>query len=221
MIAAVLLTTWSAHAQESDAPRAARENGPTLYIEGGAFEALTAPYLSQGFQVAAGARVSRSLSVGAIGSWSSLSAGEVSRTAADGPGGASFFKEDNSLSLGRTSAEARWHWLGKGAFGAWVGGEAGIAGLRVRDSVAQLGGASGVTVTEHHLAPLVGLATGARFHPVELLSIGVEGRAQLMVFDHSQFFQAPQGRTGALIATLNVGFHIPFGPREPARSIAR
>jgi hypothetical protein len=29
-----------------------------------------------------------------------------------------------------------------------------------------------------------------------------------MVFDHSQFFQAPQGRTGALIATLNVGFHI-------------
>jgi hypothetical protein len=145
----------------------------------------------------------------------------VSRTAADGPGGASFFKEDNSLSVWRTSAEARWHWLEKGAFGAWIGGEAGIAGLRVRDSVAQLGGASGVTVTEHHLAPLVGLATGARFHPVELLSIGVEGRAQLMVFDHSQFFQAPQGRTGALIATLNVGFHIPFGPREPARPIAR
>jgi hypothetical protein len=195
--AAALLTTLRADA---------------LTIEAGAFDALTAPYVSQGFQGAVGLRTSKSLSMGAIGSFTSLSSGKVLGGVGSGPGGGVAFQENVALSLWRTSAEARWHFFETRFFGAWVGAEAGIAGLRSRDttSVQVTGGSSSTTVTEVHLAPLAGFGTGARFFPVPFLSIGIEGRAQLIAFDSSPLREALQGPTASLLATLNMGFHVPL-----------
>jgi hypothetical protein len=65
---------------------------------------------------------------------------------------------------------------------------------------------------------MAGIGTGIRFYPATFVSIGIEGRAQLIALDASQFIFVPQGLSGSFIAGLNVGVHIPIAGGASARA---
>jgi hypothetical protein len=98
--------------------------------------------------------------------------------------------DGGGLRLWRLAGEARFHAVRTRALDVWGGGEVGVT-------------------TDAHVAPLLGAALGLEILPSPYFSIGLEGRALVIVFGATQESSAPSGVSPAIFAGLTLGAHLP------------
>jgi hypothetical protein len=197
------MATWAARAAaEEAAPEASRDDDPTashaiqlaasagwMYL---GTSDTTYPFQPASLlQIAPSYRVSRTLSIGAIGSYASV---------------------ESTLRIWRIAGEGRYHAVRTRAFDLWGAGEAGFFVTKLDDSGYTCGGCSGSAPgTNARVAPLLGAGFGFDLLPVPYVSVGLETRALVGVFGGRDVSDQPSGLSQAFSFGATLALHVPLG----------